>query len=157
MNDLGEQLRTAVARATTELATMSEAQAGISPVPGKWSPKQIIGHLVDSASNNHGRFVRAQIDDDLFFPGYEQESWVRLQDYAASDWSALLSLWREYNFHIAHIVDRIPDSVLMRPRARHNLNEIAWKTVPADEPVTLDYFVRDYIAHLEHHLTQIPL
>lgn len=156
MNDLGEQLRKAVQLAASDLEAMPEAQANTPPAPGKWSPKQIIGHLVDSASNNHGRFVRAQLGDDLFFPGYEQDDWVRVQDYASADWSSLLSLWREYNFHIARIIERIPHPVMSRPRTRHNLNEIAWQTVSADEPVTLEYFVRDYIAHLEHHLSQIP-
>ena len=134
MNDLGEQLRTAVELAAAGLATMSDAQAGGSPAPGKWSPKQIIGHLVDSASNNHGRFVRAQLDEDLVFPGYQQDSWVRVQDYAASGWQSLVTLWREYNFHIAHIVERIPESVMMRPRVRHNLNKIAWKQCRLTSP-----------------------
>jgi len=156
MKQVAEELRRTVDREAQRLFAIPAARARAPVAPGKWSPQEIIGHLVDSASNNHGRFVRAQLMDDLVFPGYEQEAWVRLQDYAAADWVALVSLWRSYNFHIAHIVERIPQSVSTRQRARHNLDEIAWKTVPRTQPATLEYFIRDYVAHLEHHLAQIP-
>ena len=133
------------------------AEKARSPIaPGKWSPHEIIGHLVDSASNNHGRFVRAQLHDDLIFPGYDQDAWVRVQDYMSSDWVALVALWRRYNHHLAHVIERIDEHAATRQRARHNFDEIAWKPVPKSEPVTLEYFVRDYVDHLNHHLSQIP-
>ncbi len=156
MKDVADDLRRTVKRAAERLAAIPAEQATRPVAPGKWSPKEIVGHLVDSASNNHGRFVRAQLTDDLDFPGYDQEAWVRAQDYAAADWVSLVSLWSAYNTHIAHIIDRIPENTATRQRARHNLDEIAWKTVPKSETVTLEYFVRDYVAHLNHHLAQIP-
>ena len=45
----------------------------------KWSPREIVGHLIDSAANNHQRFVRAQFTDDLVFSGYQQAEWVGVQ------------------------------------------------------------------------------
>ncbi len=135
---------------------MSADEARAPVAPGKWSPQEIIGHLVDSASNNHGRFVRAHLHDDLVFPGYDQDAWVRIQNYVSADWFALVALWRGYNHHIAHVIEHIEDDAATRPRASHNLDEIAWKAVPKSEPATLEYFVRDYVDHLKHHLAQIP-
>jgi hypothetical protein len=115
----------------------------------------VIGHLIDSASNNHQRFVRAASQDDLVFPGYEQDRWVELQDYQNTAWTELISLWAEFNRHIARVMAVIPESVRSRPRARHNLDQIAWRVVPTTEAATLDYFMMDYVDHLEHHLRQI--
>ncbi len=156
MNEVAAGLREIVNREAVRLAALPDTRAKTPIAPGKWSPQEIVGHLVDSASNNHGRFVRAQLTDDLSFPGYDQEAWVQVQDYAGADWPSLIALWRACNLHIAHVIERIPQDALTKLRTRHNLDEIAWKTIPRNEPVTLDYFIRDYVAHLKHHLEQIP-
>lgn len=156
MKDIARDLRDTVTQAAQRLERMPSDVARKPNAPGKWSPQEIIGHLVDSACNNHGRFVRAQLSDDLHFPGYEQAEWVSVQQYGSEDWPALIRLWHAYNLHIAHVIEGIPSDVATRPRSTHNLNEIAWKTVPQSQPVTLEYFVRDYVAHLKHHLGQIP-
>ena len=156
MAEVASELRLAVDEASKKLGGISDDKASQPVAPGKWSPKEIIGHLIDSASNNHGRFVRAQLTDDLFFPGYDQEAWVRLQQYAGANWNELIALWRGFNHHIASVVEQIPSDVATKQRTRHNLDQIAWKTVATDKPVTLEYFVRDYVGHLKHHLSQIP-
>jgi hypothetical protein len=56
----------------------------LKPAPDRWSKKEILGHLIDSAANNHQRFVRAQGTPRLEFPGYEQEFWVATQAYASA-------------------------------------------------------------------------
>ncbi|HKD18075.1 MAG TPA: DinB family protein [Thermoanaerobaculia bacterium] len=150
-----DDLRSAVAAATPRLLALSEAEAERAPAPGKWSPKEVVGHLIDSASNNHGRFVRAQFQEDLVFAGYEQESWVASQRYRTAPWKELVELWRLYNLHLARVIEALPASVRERPRERHNLDAIAWRTVPRETPTTLEYFLRDYVAHLKHHLGQI--
>ena len=76
-----EELRATVERVTPRLLAMSDADSGRRPAPNKWSPREVIGHLIDSASNNHQRFVRAQFQDDLMFTGYDQDAWVRTQKY----------------------------------------------------------------------------
>jgi len=156
MAEVATDLRRTVDSATERLKAIPSDRARERVAAGKWSAQEIIGHLVDSASNNHGRFVRAQLSDDLFFPGYDQAAWVSVQQYSAADWSELIALWRTFNSHIAHVVERIPQDVATQPRAYHNLDEIAWKTVPREQPATLEYFVRDYVAHMKHHLAQIP-
>jgi hypothetical protein len=155
MDAVETELREVVAAVTPRLLALSDAEAARPPAPGKWSPKEVMGHLIDSASNNHQRFVRAQFTDDLVFPGYEQEKWVEAQRYRAAPWSDLVGLWRLFNLHLARVIEAIPASVRLQPRARHNLHELAWQNVPQDQPATLEYFMRDYVRHLEHHIAQI--
>lgn len=155
MNDLSRNLKSLVERAAERLAAISDSQSQVSNVEGQWSAKQVLGHLIDSAANNHQRFVRAQLTDDLVFPGYDQEQWIKAQHYEQEPWSALVQLWRSYNEHLAHVVANIPEPVLTRPRHPHTLDKIAWQTVSAEEPTTLDYLIRDYIGHLQEHLGQL--
>ena len=156
MQDCVDDLRSTLSIEAARLLGISENDAGRRPSPGKWSPKEIIGHLIDSAANNHGRFVRAQLTDDMVFPGYDQEAWVRLQRYNERPWTDLVSLWQEYNTHIASVIEGIPPESLSLLRSTHNLHEVAWRTIPRDQPATLDYFIRDYVGHMKHHLAQIP-
>src|SRR5262245_1351508 len=142
-----------VADAATQLLAIDDAAAGVRPAPGKWSPKEIVGHLIDSAVNNQARFVCAQQQDDLVFPGYDQDAWVRVQRYNERPWTAVVEAWRVYNAQIAAIMRGTPEGEALRPRARHNLGDIAFQTPP--EVATLDFLMRDYVAHLQHHLRQI--
>ena len=155
MQDYITELRSVVERSTPVLLALSDAESAQRPEPGKWSPREVLGHLIDSASNNHQRFVRAQLQDELTFAGYEQDAWVTVQRYQQAPWTELVALWRAFNLHLAWVMAAAPESARLRAHHRHNLDEIAWKTVPADEPATLDYFMSDYVSHLEHHLRQI--
>jgi hypothetical protein len=155
MSTAEAELRETVALVTPRLLALSDTEAARRPAPGKWSPKQVIGHLIDSASNNHQRFVRAGFTGDLVFPGYEQESWVEAQRYATAPWAELVGLWSNFNLHLARVIEATPADARQKPRVRHNLHELAWKAVPQSEPATLEYFMRDYVDHLRHHIAQI--
>jgi DinB superfamily len=137
------------------LLSLPEQQTVESPDGGGWTRKEILGHLIDSAANNHQRFVRAQFTNDLVFPGYEQDKWVNAQRYNAEKWSQLVQLWKHYNLHLLHLASNIPSNVLTQPRTEHNLDQIAFRTVEKSQPTTLEYFIRDYAGHLRHHLSQI--
>ncbi|MGH7468940.1 MAG: DinB family protein [Longimicrobiales bacterium] len=155
MSDYAEELRQIVTDAAAELRLLPEDAAARSPAPGKWSVKEIIGHLIDSASNNHQRFVRAQFRADLRFEGYDQDEWVRTQRYQNAPWADLVGLWELFNLHLARFMTAVPDDVRLRDRADHNLDRLAWHAVAAHETTTLDYFMRDYVEHLKHHLRQV--
>ena len=149
------RLRAVVAAAEPLLAAADDAWTARRPAPGKWSPREVLGHLVDSASNNHQRFVRARWQEDLVFAGYAQDDWVDAQGYADAPWRELVTLWAVYNRHIARVMAATPEPVRLRAHVRHNLDEIGWRTVPATVPATLDDLMEDYVDHLEHHLRQM--
>jgi hypothetical protein len=155
MEDLLSDFRQTIETASLRLLHISEEQSATPKAQGKWSPKQIIGHLIDSASNNHQRFVRAQFTDDLVFPSYQQEEWVRAQRYDQEPWEQLVQLWKHYNKHLLHLMSVVPEEVRTRLRDKHNLPQTAWQTVAENHPVTLEYFMRDYVEHLKNHLRQI--
>jgi hypothetical protein len=145
----------AIDTAAPWLATLPEATVEWRPKPGAWSAKEIIGHLIDSAANNHQRFVRANSQDDLIFPGYAQDDWVRLQDYQAAPWTEIVALWQAYNRHLVRVMTAVPPDVRYRKHSRHNMQQLGWQLYAADEPAMLDDLMRDYVAHLEHHLSQV--
>ncbi len=151
----GARLRRLVEANTPRLFARSDATSASRPAPGKWSPRETVGHLIDSASNNHQRFVRIRFQDSLVFPAYDQEAWVKVQRYQDVSWEELVTLWRSLNLHLARVMEATPNEIRMRPRPVHNLHELAWKTVPAGEPTTLEYFMDDYVDHLQHHLRQL--
>jgi hypothetical protein len=149
------RLRRVVAEALPKLEAISDAEAAMPRAAGKWSRKEIVGHLIDSASNNHQRFVRAQFTGELICPTYDQDAWVRAQRYRDAPWSELVSLLALFNLQLARVMDAIPADIRSMPRAHHNLDRVAFRAIPASEPATLEYFMRDYVEHLEHHLAQI--
>jgi hypothetical protein len=105
---LADELIRVVDAAASGLRAIDPAVAAAKRAPDVWSVKEIIGHLVDSAANNHQRFIRAQIEGRLTFPAYQQEDWVRLGDHQGRDWNELVSFWQAYNHQLAHVIRRIP-------------------------------------------------
>jgi len=138
-----ERLAAVLEEVPARLLVLSEAQVS-APAPGmRWSRKELIGHLIDSAGNNHQRFVRAQYQERMSFPRYVQDEWIAAQGYRERPWSELVELWRLFNRHLLHVMRRVP------PAAFGNVCVVA-----ADEPETLGHHMADYVQHMEHHLRQ---
>ena len=144
MKDVADELVGVVREWAPRLGGLSEADSRQTRGPEKWSKREILGHLIDSAVNNTHRFVRAQRENPLRFPGYEQEHWVASQGYRERPWGELIGLWGALNGHVAEAIARIPEN------AKGNQCVIG-----ADAPVTLEFVARDYVRHLRHHLGQI--
>ena len=140
----GSTLRREVDSAEPALRGLSDDRAARSLLPNKWSPKQVLGHLVDSAANNHQRFVRLQGAGDLHLPGYAQEFWVDTQHYSDRAWPELIDLWCAYNRHLAHVIGLIPEA---ERHVRCRIGDDPW--------VTLSHIALDYVGHVQHHLEQI--
>ncbi|HEU5219886.1 MAG TPA: DinB family protein [Gemmatimonadales bacterium] len=143
---IGDDLLQSIDAALPSLTDIDERRASQPGAPGKWSPKQVLGHLIDSASNNHQRFVRAQQPGNLHLPGYVQDHWVRVQHYNGRPWSSLIELWAAYNRHLAHVIACIPES--------------AQETTCSIDPYpaeTLGFIASDYVVHLWHHLNQVGI
>jgi hypothetical protein len=144
MKELSEKLLRAVEFAEGKLRKISDTDSFKPALKGGWSRKQVIGHLIDSASNNHQRFVRAALQGSLEFPGYDQDGCVSVQAVQSASWPLLVTLWTNYNLYLAHVIAHLPADKL---EARCRIGE--------DEPVTLRFLAEDYLTHLLHHLGQI--
>ena len=138
-------LSSAVASALPRLQAISEEVAAQKPAPHKWSKKEILGHLVDSAANNHQRFMRLQLQPEISLPGYDQDSWVRLNRYQQAPWRDIVTLWSAYNQHLTTVIESLDDATLGH----------VWHSPDGD--VTLEFIATDYVRHLKHHLKQIGI
>lgn len=112
MKQLSRQLLSVIDAAEKKLRKTNAADTTKPVLAGGWSRKQAIGHLIDSASNNHQRFVRAVLQGSLDFPGYDQDGCVRVQAPQEADWELLVSLWAAYNRYLAHVIAHLPESKL---------------------------------------------
>jgi len=137
-----EEFRSVVESFNDKLAGIPGEITGIKLSEDKWSLKEIIGHLIDSASNNHQRFVRLQFGDLVNFPPYEAESWVRVQKYSEMDWKELIALWYNYNRILLNVIGCLDD------KAADNV----WKA--GERESTLGFLVKDYYRHLKWHIDQ---
>ncbi len=139
-SDLGRT----VAQAKPLLLKLDNADTSARPSPNKWAKKEILGHLLDSASNNHQRFVRAALQGSLSFPGYDQAPLVDLQNFAEIDWNFLVDFWAAYNRFLAHVINNLPAEAAA-----------VVCNIGNNKPATLEWIASDYVEHLKHHLNQI--
>lgn len=143
-SSIASDLGRTVAQAKALLLKLTNADTTSRPAENKWSRKEILGHLLDSASNNHQRFVRAAIQGSLTFPGYEQDALVDLQRFTDIDWNFLVDFWASYNRFLAHVINSLPEE-----------STAITCNIGKNPPATLGWIAEDYVAHLKHHLNQI--
>jgi len=144
VKELSEKLISVVDAAEPKLRAIGAAESAKPVLHGGWSRNQVLGHLIDSASNNHQRFARASLQPSLEFPAYDQDGNIRIQVPQEADWALLISLWTSYNRYLAHIIARLAESKL-ETKVR----------IGSGEPTTLAFIANDYLTHMVHHLKQI--
>ena len=130
-----------------DLRRLTPGEVTHKPSPEKWSKQEVLGHLIDSAANNHHRFVRAQYTAELTFPPYDQNAWVACQRYNQCEWSLLIELWRAYNRHLVQIIANIAAATMATPCW------VDWDDTP--QAIPLRAVIEEYISHMKHHLRQI--
>ena len=142
---LAASLDQAVAFESVNLSALPEdAAAARRAGRDSWSGKEELGHLIDSAVNNHLRFVRASVEGAYTGPGYAQDDWVRSHGYHEWTWHSLIDVWRQHNAALVQVVKRIPQDKLD-----------ASCIIGGAAPVTLRFIIEDYILHMQHHLDHI--
>ena len=144
MKDIARQIRSLISMVEPRLSRMNDDDLVFKPAQHEWSKKEILGHLIDSAANNHQRFVRAVNKVADQFPTYDQDEWVRIQRHNERHWPSLVALWSAYNVYLSHIIECIPEHAKSSPC-----------NIGKEEPVALEFVVKDYLRHLQHHLKDI--
>ena len=122
------------------LLEIDDGIAGVKLSDDKWSLKEIIGHLIDSASNNHQRFVRLQFGELLGFPAYNAEEWISAQKYNNMRWDILISLWYNYNCLLLNFIENSTES----------MQKNAW--IKDEEAIPYEELVPGYYKHIELHI-----
>ena len=145
-NQLASNIENTVNNSYQMLSGLSEESIRERLTPNAWSVKEIIGHLIDSASNNHQRFVRLQVVDRLIFPDYSQDNdaWVTIQDYQNAPWKDLLDLWRVLNLHLTRVIRNVNQRCI----------ENSW-VLNEDNSIPLGSLMIDYLRHMKDHLEEI--
>jgi len=141
-----DNLRALIAVVPVRLAALTSEQVAAKSAPSSWSIKEELGHLIDSAVNNHQRVVRAGLEDNLAMPSYDGDQWVGLHGYQNRDWSDLIALWRSLNRQLLTAAEAEPQSSWS-----HKLS------IDGSESMTLAFVLVDYISHMSGHLRHIGI
>lgn len=144
ISDALSRLKNHIDKVPAKFAEFSDDEASTSPAPGKWSKKDILGHLIDSACNNHSRFVRSAFEPEpITLVKYAQDDWVSIQNYTGENTADIVALWKAYNQHILNILSVFPEDKL----------SVKWNI--AGDEYTTEWLIIDYVDHMDHHLNQI--
>ena len=138
-------LNTLLEKLPGRLEALSPEAVEIRPADS-WSAKEELGHLLDSAANNHQRIVRAQLEDNPAMPGYDGPTWVRLHAYQKRDWQELIGTWEALNRQLLAAAEAVPSSAWSRTC-----------TVGGSAPLTIQFVFEDYIHHMKEHLEHMKV
>ena len=141
MSQVSESFAKGCAEIRAALTAFPAASGNTPYRPGGWTRKQVLGHMIDSAANNHQRFIRLQSGDLANFPPYDPDIWVERGAYAENSWTSVVTLWHLYNVQLVHIITGIPAEVLTN----------RW----VDQNVDLAFLVHDYVDHMVGHLKEV--
>lgn len=155
MNKYAEKLNRIISSASSKIRDMDTSELNHKPAPQKWSKKEILGHLIDSAYNNHQRLVRTEKQGNMVFQGYDQDDWVIKNNYQNREIAEVLQSWVVIQNHFSLAVAAVAENVLYKKTKDHNFFTISMNKITEGEASSLSYLIWDYTFHLEHHLGQI--
>ncbi|MCL4299975.1 MAG: DinB family protein [Anaerolineae bacterium] len=139
-----DKIRELITTSKPRLLSIPLDTANKKASPESWSKQEILGHLIDSAANNHQRFVRGAQNVAADFPTYHQSRWVEVQGYNLMNWVELVDFFAHYNLHLCRVIDALPEEVLNNPCH-----------IGQEKPVPLSFVIEDYLRHLRQHLVEI--
>ena len=143
--DLALLLQQTVDAELPHLKALPESAAVVRPAGSDtWSPKEELGHLIDSAANNHIRFVRGALETEFRGAPYAQNAWVNMHDYQGLPWNTIVDFWHQYNTLLARLVSHIPEAQMDTQCF-----------IGSSAPVTLRFVIEDYVLHLRHHIDRL--
>ena len=142
MKSVTQELRTIVEVFNHKFAVLSDEEFSAKPLPQKWSKKEVVGHLIDSAQNNLRRFICGQYEQTPSTIVYDQDFWVHCNNYQQMEKADVITLWTLMNKRIAAVLDNMPE-------------ENYSKQSMTSEPHTLEWLAQDYVRHLKHHINQV--
>ena len=121
-----------------------DKKASLRPEPAEWSLKEIIGHLINSAANNHQRFIGLQFVSEMAYPEYQkyQIDWIGMEKFNDLALADLMLLWKQYNILLGHIIETV------------NTKKLGNYVLMSDKKMTLEFLISDYVRHLKEHLVQ---
>jgi hypothetical protein len=125
------------------LRNLDDVSVSFKASSEKWTPRQVIGHLIASGNNNQMKFTSLSNHSNIDVVGYLQDEWIKAQNYQAFNWQNLLNLWHGLNLHITHIKIPTPYDML-----NHEIS------VNGIGPLRLDFIMSDDIEHLKHPINQ---
>jgi hypothetical protein len=146
LNTVAKQINELLKTVPQKIKSIPENKLSEKPSPDKWSKKEILGHLCDSAMNNIARVIRSQYDElPLPIVSYHQMEWVSLNGYQTMHIDEIINLWSALNRRLSHALSSIPDE---------KLNKMC--VLASGEKISIGKLMEeDYIKHLEHHMSRI--
>lgn len=138
------RFKTAIAEAEQVLSGVTEELAVQPARPGGWLRKEELGHLLDSAQNNHQRIALAAIQGEYTGAEYAQNAWVALHGYRTMEWAEILAFWKTRNQMLHRVIANIPEERLS-----------AQVRIGDSPAMTLSAWIDDYLQHMAHHVAQI--
>ena len=142
MKKVAGELREIVREYDKKISALSDSEFAAKPLPHKWSKKEVVGHLIDSAQNNLRRFICGQYEATPPHIVYQQDFWVVANDYQSMDRRDMLLFWRLLNLRICAVLENMPSENYTKQCNTGSLR-------------TLEWLASDYVKHLKHHLNQI--